>query len=145
VQPQPNCETRQIRPTLTTTSPPPLVPSFTPTHMPDIPVGAQIFDLVFHPNHSTVYTGLLTGEIKAFTYDDQGQYEDSFSLRPSKRSCRGLSIDQDGTRLWAVGKAKSLLYVSLYLYSQTTGSTLVQSTIDTAHGKLSDSRAGAHE
>lgn len=83
--------------------------------MPDIPVGAQIFDLVFHPNRAVVYAGLLTGEIKAFSYSDQGQHERSFSLRPSKRSCRGLSIDEDGTQLWAVGKARSLLYVSLYI------------------------------
>jgi hypothetical protein len=80
--------------------------------MPDIPVGAQIFDLVFHPTHSTVYTGLLTGEIKSFTYDEQGQYESGFTQRPSKRSCRGLTLSEDGVHLWAVGKSKSLLYVS---------------------------------
>ncbi|RDB23698.1 WD repeat-containing protein JIP5 [Hypsizygus marmoreus] len=76
--------------------------------MPEISAGAQIFDLIFHPTHSTVYTGLLTGHIKAFSYDDQGQYKRLFSLRPSKRSCRALTIDEDGSHLYAVGKSKAL-------------------------------------
>ena len=76
--------------------------------MPDIPVGAQIFDLAFHPTHSTVYTGLLSGEVKAFGYNDQGQHQTKFALKLSKRSCRGLAINDDGTKLWAVGKGKGL-------------------------------------
>lgn len=79
--------------------------------MPEIPVGAQIFDVVFHPTFSTVYTGLLTGFVKAFSYDDQGNHKPAFSVRPSKSSCRGLSLDQDGSHLYAVGKGKSLKYV----------------------------------
>ncbi|THH14826.1 hypothetical protein EW146_g5559 [Bondarzewia mesenterica] len=95
--------------------------------MPEIPVGSQIFDLVFHPNASIVYTGLLTGEVKAFGYDDQGQHVSKFSLKPSKRSCRGLALSEDGSMLWAVGKGKGL------------------HTIDTGTGKVTDTRAGAHE
>ncbi|KAI0074600.1 WD40 repeat-like protein [Panus rudis PR-1116 ss-1] len=95
--------------------------------MPDIRVGAQIFDLVFHPSHRTVYTGLLTGEIKAFTYDDQGDYQKSFSLKVSKRSCRGLSMNSSGDRLYSVGKGKTL------------------HMIDTATGKVVDTRKAAHD
>lgn len=80
--------------------------------MPEIPTGAQIFDVVFHPTSSTVYTGLLTGHVKAFNYNDQGGHQSAFSVRPSKPSCRGLSLDGDGSHLYAVGKAKSLLWVS---------------------------------
>ena len=76
--------------------------------MPDISVGAQIFDLIFHPTESIVYAGLLTGEVKAFGYDEQGQHDQRFSLKPSKRSCRGLAIDKQGDRIWSVGKGKSL-------------------------------------
>lgn len=76
--------------------------------MPDIPVGAQIFDLVFHPSESLVCVGLLTGEVKAFGYDEQGNHESKFTLKPSKRSCRGLAMNGDGSRLWAVGKGKTL-------------------------------------
>jgi WD repeat-containing protein 55 len=77
----------------------------------NIQVGAQIFDLAFHPTHSTVYTALLTGEVIAFKYSEQGQHEKTLCLRPSKRSCRTLTIDEDGKQLWAAGKAKALLYV----------------------------------
>ncbi|KAF8802383.1 WD40 repeat-like protein [Phlegmacium glaucopus] len=94
--------------------------------MPEIPVGAQIFDVVFHPMSSTVYTGLLTGYVKAFSYDDQGNHAPAFSVRPSKSSCRGLSLDQDGSHLYAVGKGKSL------------------STIDTLTESI-DTRRRAHE
>lgn len=76
--------------------------------MPDVPVGAQIFDLAFHPTESLACVGLLTGEVKAFTYDDQGNYENRFMLKPNKRSCRGLAMNEDGSRLWAVGKGKML-------------------------------------
>ena len=76
--------------------------------MPDISVGTQIFDLVFHPTESIVYAGLLTGEVKAFGYDEQGQHDQRFTLKPSKRSCRGLAIDEQGDRIWSVGKGKSL-------------------------------------
>lgn len=76
--------------------------------MPEIPVGAQIFDVVFHPTFSTVYTGLLTGHVKAFNYDEQGSHELAFSVRPQKSSCRGLSLDGDGSHLYAVGKGKAL-------------------------------------
>jgi hypothetical protein len=79
--------------------------------MPDIPCGGQVFDLAFHPTDSVVYAGLLTGEIKAFGYDEQGNHESKITLRPSKRSCRSLEINQDGSRLWAVGKGKALQYV----------------------------------
>lgn len=81
--------------------------------MPEIPVGAQIFDVVFHPTFSTVYTGLLTGYVKAFSYDDQGNHQPAFSVRPSKSSCRGLSLDQDGSHLYAVGKSLKSVIQSL--------------------------------
>lgn len=79
--------------------------------MPEIVVGSQIFDVVFHPTHSIVYTGLLTGHVKAHSIDEQGNSDELFNVRPSKRSCRGLSINSDGSRLYAVGKGASLKYV----------------------------------
>ncbi|KJA17792.1 hypothetical protein HYPSUDRAFT_145958 [Hypholoma sublateritium FD-334 SS-4] len=94
--------------------------------MPEIPVGAQIFDVVFHPTFATVYTGLLTGHVKAFNYDEQGSHELAFSVRPQKSSCRGLSLDGDGSHLYAVGKGKAL------------------HTIDTTTEAI-DTRPAAHE
>lgn len=94
--------------------------------MPEIDVGSQIFDVVFHPTFATVYTGLLNGHVKAFAYNEQGKEQAAFSVRPSKRSCRGLSIKHDGTHLYAVGKAKAL------------------NVIDTATAQIS-TRPGAHD
>ncbi|KAJ8585344.1 WD40 repeat-like protein [Rhizopogon salebrosus TDB-379] len=95
--------------------------------MPDIPVGSQIFDLAFHPTLPTVYTGLLNGKVKAFRYDEQGQHEESFAIRPSKRSCRCLDTSEDGSRLWAAGKAKAIF------------------TIDTVTGTVIQARKDAHD
>ncbi|KIP07387.1 hypothetical protein PHLGIDRAFT_89606 [Phlebiopsis gigantea 11061_1 CR5-6] len=95
--------------------------------MPDIPVGAQVFDLAFHPTESLVYTGLLTGDVAAFSYDEQGNHEEKFRLRPSKRSCRGLATSGDGSRLWAVGKSKALY------------------TIDSTVGEVIETRKAAHD
>ena len=81
--------------------------------MPDIPVGAQIFDLAFHPDEPLVISGLLTGGIKAFRYDEQGNYEEKFSIRPTKKSCRKLAMTQDGSRFWSGGKAKAIQYVCI--------------------------------
>ncbi|KAF9777514.1 WD40-repeat-containing domain protein [Thelephora terrestris] len=80
--------------------------------MPDISVGAQVFDLTFHPTESIVYVGLLTGEVP---------------LKPSKRSCRGLTVDERGDRIWSVGKGKSLC------------------TIDTRTAQITNTQLAAHE
>ncbi|KAL1731586.1 WD40-repeat-containing domain protein [Schizophyllum commune] len=97
--------------------------------MPSINVGSQIFDLVFHPQEPTIYTALLTGHVKAFSYDAQGALVPSFSLRVSKRSCRGLDLGKgaDTGKVYVVGKGKAI------------------HTIDTSIGKVSETRAGAHE
>ncbi|KAH9921798.1 WD40 repeat-like protein [Fomitopsis serialis] len=95
--------------------------------MPDINVGTQIFDLIFHPSSSTVYAGLLTGHVKAFGYDDDGEHDRKFTVRPSKRSCRALAINEDGGRLWAAGKAKAVF------------------TLDTGTGQIVDTWSNAHD
>lgn len=76
--------------------------------MPDIRLKNQCFDLVFSPVHDQVYVGLLTGEVKGFTYDADGEAARAFTLRPTKRSCRGLAINDAGSRLYSVSKDKSL-------------------------------------
>ncbi|KAJ6591084.1 WD40-repeat-containing domain protein [Mycena vulgaris] len=94
--------------------------------MPDIPVGAQVFDVVFHPSHSTVYTALLTGHVKAFAYGPTA-HKNTFAVRPTKRSCRALALNDDGTRLYAAGKGKAI------------------HTIDTTTGAVLETRSGAHD
>ncbi len=84
--------------------------------MPDISVGSQIFDLVFHPSHSTAYTALLSGKVKAYSYDQEGNSKQTVSVKISQKSCRGITIDEDGGRLYTVGKGKGLQCVQpLYI------------------------------
>ena len=112
----------------------------------EIPAGAQIFDIVFHPTVATVYAGLLTGHVEAFAYDNEGNHEPVFTIRPSKRSCRGLSINEDGSQLYAVGKSKSLKCVLTFLpflYFFLI-SVILYSIIDT-NTQAIDTRAKAHE
>lgn len=118
--------------------------------MPDISVGAQVFDLVFHPAESVVYAGLLTGEVKSFGYDEQGQHDQRFTLKPSKRSCRGLAIDEQGDRLWSVGKGKSLWYATMFLLSPPYRFLTLPccgecSTIDTRTAQITNTRLAVHE
>lgn len=91
--------------------------------MPVLPVGSQIFDLAFHPTSDVVYTGLLNGKVKAFSYDDQGAHSVAFELRISKRSCRGLALSPDGTSLYAVGKNKTLQCVATIQYNRSSSFT----------------------
>jgi WD repeat-containing protein 55 len=76
--------------------------------MTDIPLGSQVFDLAFHPSHATVYTGLLSGEVKATSYTHTGRYEAAFAVKVSSKSVRAISINADGSQLYAGGKGKSL-------------------------------------
>ncbi|KAG7531466.1 hypothetical protein FFLO_04326 [Filobasidium floriforme] len=74
--------------------------------MPDFKLENQPFDLAFHPTEPLVYTSLLTGEVKAFRYDDNsGDIFQGWTVRPSKKCCRSLVVQQDGSKIWAVGKA----------------------------------------
>jgi hypothetical protein len=62
-----------------------------------------------------LYTSLLTGEVKAFRYDDEtgetSEGSGSWTARPSKRAARTLSMEADGSTLWMGGKGGGLLYV----------------------------------
>lgn len=114
--------------------------------MPDIPVNAQIFDLAFHPERPLFATGLLTGHVTAFSYDEQGNYEKKFSIRPSKKSCRTLAMSENGSNVWAAGKAKIIQCAykspSLNALSYIAPNA---SIIDTESGEIVETRAAAHE
>ncbi|KAJ7594186.1 WD40-repeat-containing domain protein [Mycena floridula] len=95
--------------------------------MPDLPLGSQVFDLVFHPTITNIYAGLLNGNLSTVTYDHYGDCKISSSLGLSKRSLRAVTINQDGSRVFAAGKGKSIF------------------TVDTETNVLLDSRKKAHE
>ncbi|EJD51834.1 WD40 repeat-like protein [Auricularia subglabra TFB-10046 SS5] len=99
--------------------------------MPDIPVGNQIFDVVFHPSADIVLAGLLTGEIKAFSYSDaateDGDFTAKWDVRPTKRSCRGLAYSYDGAKVYSVSKDKSI------------------HVLDSEQGSVAESKQAAHD
>lgn len=100
--------------------------------MAEIPLGNQPFDIAFHPSEPLLLVALLTGQVTAFSYshsannnndnnDNGGKeselselesnftYEERFSVRPTKRSCRGLAMHEtSGDVLYSVTKDKSL-------------------------------------
>ncbi|CAE6494668.1 unnamed protein product [Rhizoctonia solani] len=95
--------------------------------MPDVDLGTQVFDLAFNPKHDIVYTGLLDGHIKAFSYDDEGACSSKFDIRPTKKTARSLTTDPDGLELYSVSKDKSI------------------HVIDTSTGKVIREQVRAHE
>lgn len=68
------------------------------------------FDVAFHPKEPVVFSSLLTGQVCAWSYDDAtGETSSSWSVRPSKRTARALSIEENGDEIWMGGKSGSLL------------------------------------
>ncbi|KAK8844682.1 hypothetical protein IAR55_006531 [Kwoniella newhampshirensis] len=81
--------------------------------MPDIKLRNQPFDLSFHPTESVLYASLLTGEIKAWRYDDRsGETSTSWSVRPSKRTARAVVVEEAGENVWVGGKSGALFQLN---------------------------------
>ncbi len=99
--------------------------------MPDVSVGSQIFDIAFHPTHCTAYAALLTGKVKAISYDHQGRSKETFSVSVSQRSCRGISGKRRRVqyiRRWQ-GESSSVRYLTAASSWSDTDMSLVQSTL----------------
>ncbi|KAG8730073.1 WD repeat-containing protein jip5, partial [Ceratobasidium sp. 428] len=94
--------------------------------MPDLNLGTQVFDLAFSPTHDVVFTGLLTGHVKAFSYGEDGTCEPKFSVRPAKKTIRSVAVNADGLELYSVSKDRFI------------------HTIDAVTGKVSNERLQAH-
>jgi hypothetical protein len=74
--------------------------------MPDIKLRNQPFDLAFHPSESVFYSSLLTGEVKAWRYDQEtGESTKGWSTRPTKKTARALAIESGGKGVWMGGKS----------------------------------------
>ncbi|KAG7095925.1 hypothetical protein E1B28_006609 [Marasmius oreades] len=95
--------------------------------MTEISVGSQIFDLVFHPTQATLYTALLSGEVTGISYNQKGKHQQQFSIKVSPKSCRAVTLNEDGTKLYVAGKGKGI------------------HTIDTETCKVVERRLKAHE
>jgi hypothetical protein len=60
------------------------------------------------------YVALLSGQLAAYSYDAQGNTTPVSTLSLSKRSLRALSVNPHASCLYAAGKAKSILCVSMH-------------------------------
>ncbi|KAK4687819.1 WD repeat-containing protein 55, partial [Tremellales sp. Uapishka_1] len=77
--------------------------------MPDIRLKNQPFDLAFHPSSSTLYSSLLTGEVKAYSFDEEtGETKSTWTARPSKKTARCLDVEESGDAVWMGGKSGAL-------------------------------------
>lgn len=65
----------------------------------------MVFDFAFHPTLDIIATGLITGHINCVKYaPGAGNNETAWSIRPTKKSCRGLAFSNDGAGLFTVFK-----------------------------------------
>ncbi|KAF9921979.1 hypothetical protein FBU30_007936 [Linnemannia zychae] len=65
----------------------------------------MVFDFAFHPTLDIIATGLITGHINCVKYaPGAGNNEVAWSIRPTKKSCRGLAFSSDGAGLFSVFK-----------------------------------------
>ena len=55
----------------------------------------------------------VAGELKCFSYDDEGNCVKKFDVRVAKRSIRGIDYSPEGDTVFCVGKDQSLQCVSL--------------------------------
>lgn len=87
-----------------------------------------------------VYVSLLTGEVKAFRYDDEeGESSTSWTVRPTKRTARALDTNE---HLWMGGKSGALLRVPRAIVA---GLAECPSQMTLDQGTITAERDEAHE
>lgn len=99
--------------------------------MAEIPLDNQPFDIAFHPSEPLLLVALLTGQVSAYSYshskpESEFEHEERFTVRPTKRSCRGLAMSETGDLVYSVTKDKSLHVVDV-------GTGVVRENIFNAH------------
>ena len=74
------------------------------------------------------------------------------NLKLSKKSCRSLDVNGDGSTLWVVGRSKAMLYVLRSTFFLGFCMLIciecvvwIDSTVDVERGVLVDTRKRAHE
>ncbi|KAL1916058.1 uncharacterized protein VTP21DRAFT_6062 [Calcarisporiella thermophila] len=72
----------------------------------------HVFDIALHPSQDIIATGLITGHVHCHRYSSDGNIE-LFSLRPHKKSCRGVTFSPDGAGLISISKDKSIQAIDL--------------------------------
>lgn len=90
----------------------------------DIALSSDALDVSFHPdeNKHVLAVGLISGKIQLFDYSalvhqdetngensSKKRYKRLWSVRPSHKSCRGVTFDSTGSKLYAIFKDRSLM------------------------------------
>lgn len=93
----------------------------------NIGLSSDALDVSFHPDKEThqIAVGLISGKVQLFDYSalfQEGEsakphsgklkgklYKRLWSVRPSRKSCRGVAFDHTGSVLYCIFKDKSLL------------------------------------
>lgn len=86
----------------------------------------HVYDISFHPTKSFVATAEITGKVTLFDYSVADGNKKLFFLRNHKQACRSIEFSQDGSKLFACSKDKSISCVDM-----ETGA--LQHTIPSAH------------
>ncbi|GMK55996.1 hypothetical protein CspeluHIS016_0210520 [Cutaneotrichosporon spelunceum] len=95
--------------------------------MPEIKLRNQPFDVAFSPSADVLCAALLTGEVKAWAYDEDGEATRSWSVRPTKRTARAVHFSPDGASVWMGGKSGVLVQIDT-----STGTVIHEHTADSA-------------
>ncbi|RUP50911.1 WD40-repeat-containing domain protein [Jimgerdemannia flammicorona] len=95
-----------------------------PTQPPNLEFKDHVFDFAFHPADNIIAAGLINGHVHCYRYGIDETVE-LFSVRPHKKSCRGLEFSHDA--LFSISKDKSL------------------QSIDVDTGKVTIKKTDAHE
>jgi WD repeat-containing protein 55 len=54
-----------------------------------------LFSVAFNPSASNYVVGLSSGQVSAYTFNNEG-FEEIWTTKRHKQSCRALGYDQDG-------------------------------------------------
>lgn len=76
-----------------------------------------LFSIAFNPSASNYVTGLSTGHVAAYTYNNEGTFKEIWSTKRHKRSCRALGYDYSGECMSSIGET-ALINLTRCIFSR---------------------------
>ncbi|KAG2185588.1 hypothetical protein INT44_002381 [Umbelopsis vinacea] len=87
---------------------------------------SHVFDFALHPSAQIAAAGLITGDIECYKFG-QKENQQQWSVKPTKKSCRGVEFSESGNHLYSISRDRSI------------------HTLDVETGKLVHKHSAAHE
>ncbi|KAL2643045.1 hypothetical protein R1flu_010632 [Riccia fluitans] len=75
----------------------------------ELHLGAQPFDLAFHPSSNFVAVGLITGNLQLFKYGANTEPEKLWAVNAHTESCRGVRFAEGGRFILSASSDRSVL------------------------------------